>query len=109
MAQEENTAGGPPSGQLKQASQLAKAGEHEEALVEIDKYLSPFGKQPVSVDAVQAAAVAVRLCNELALSCMRDAATPEQLDSAYAYLKWALKAPHASPALRAVTLCSPDD
>merc|ERR1739841_109942 len=35
---------------------------------------------------------------------MRDAATPAQLESAYTYLKWALKAPHASPALRAVTL-----
>ena len=34
---------------------------------------------------------------------MRDAAEPAQLNAAYAYLKWALKAPHASPALRAVT------
>lgn len=82
----------------------ARAGEHAEALAVIDGFLTPFSKQSVSVEAVQSAAVAVRLCNELALGCMRDAASPEQLDSAYAYLKWALKAPHASPALRAVTL-----
>ena len=35
---------------------------------------------------------------------MRDASSAEHLDSAYAHLKWALKAPHASPALRAATL-----
>jgi hypothetical protein len=46
----------------------------------------------------------VRMVNELALSCMRDAGQSAQLDQAYAYLKWALKAPHATPALRAVTL-----
>jgi tetratricopeptide (TPR) repeat protein len=91
-------------GPLKQASALAKQGSHEAALQEIDGYLAPFGKQPVSVDAVQAAAVSVRLCNELALACMRDVTSTEQLDAAYAYLKWALKAPHATAALRAVTL-----
>ena len=91
-------------GALKRASQLGKDGQHAEALAEINSYLSPYSKVAVSVEAVQAAAVAVRLCNELALSCMRDAASAEQLDCAYSYLKWALKAPHASPALRAVTL-----
>ena len=89
---------------LVAASASAKGGDHAKALTEIQEYLAPFGKQAqVSVEAVQAATLAVRLCNELSLSCMRDAAVPTQLDAAYAYLKWALKAPHASPALRAVT------
>ena len=90
--------------ELIRASQIAKDGNHEEALTEVDRFLTPYSKAAVSVEAVQAAAAAVRLCNELALTCMRDAATASQLDSAYSYLKWALKAPHASPALRAVTL-----
>ena len=90
--------------ELAKASQIAKDGDHEEALAELDRFLSPYSKAAVSVEAVQAAAAAVRLCNELALTCMRDAASTAQLDSAYSYLKWALKAPHASPALRAVTL-----
>ena len=104
----DGNAGQPPSGSaavpLKHASQKAKEGAHEEALALIDGYLAPYGKQNVSVDAVQAAAVSVRLCNELALSCMRDSSSAALLDAAYAYLKWALRAPHASPALRAVTL-----
>ena len=104
----DSNAGQPPSGSaavpLKHASQKAKEGAHEEALALIDGYLAPYGKQNVSVDAVQAAAVSVRLCNELALSCMRDSSSAALLDAAYAYLKWALRAPHASPALRAVTL-----
>ena len=83
---------------------MARSGDHAGALAAVDAFLSPFGKVAVSVEAVQTAAAAVRLCNELALSCMRDASSAEHLDSAYAYLKWALKAPHASPALRAVTL-----
>lgn len=90
--------------QLARAAELARGGQHAAALEHIAQFLAPFEKAPVSVDAVQVAAVAVRLCNELSLSCMRDAASPDQLESAYSYLKWALKAPHASPALRAVTL-----
>ena len=87
---------------LMQASTAAKSGDHETALSSIQEYLAPYSKA-VSVEALQAAATAVRLCNELALTCMRDAASPAQLDAAYNYLKWALKAPHTSPALRAVT------
>ena len=90
--------------ELANASAMARSGDHAGALAAVDAFLSPFGKVAVSVEAVQTAAAAVRLCNELALSCMRDASSAEHLDSAYAYLKWALKAPHASPALRAVTL-----
>ena len=89
---------------LASASTKAKSGDHDGALAEIQSYLAPYSKQNVSVEAVQAAAVAVRLCNELALFCMREASEANQLDASYAYLKWALKAPHASPALRAVTL-----
>ena len=86
------------------AQALAKEGKHEAALEEIQSYLAPFrANKEVSVEAVSAAAIAVRLCNELALSSMRDAAEPAQLDAAYGYLKWALKAPHATNALRAVT------
>lgn len=99
------TPSSPSSSSLRSASVHARAGAHDEAIEEIDKYLKAFTAQGgVSIEAVQAATVTVRLCNELALGCMRDAATSEQLNSAYAYLKWALKAPHASPALRAVTL-----
>ena len=67
---------------LKRASELAREGQHAAALDHVAEYLSPYEKAPVSVDAVQAAAVAVRLCNELALGCMREAATADQLESA---------------------------
>ena len=89
---------------LRHAAELAREGDHQSALAEVMQFTSAYDKDTISVEAVQATSVAIRLCNELALACMNELATSQQLDSAYAYLKWALKAPHASPALRAVTL-----
>ena len=88
---------------LGMASSQARAGDHSTALATIQAFLAPHKATTVSIEAVQAAASAVRLCNELALTCMRDADQPALLDAAYAYLKWALAAPHTGPALRAVT------
>ncbi len=97
------------SAKLNEAAALAKQSDHSAALALIDTSLASLGEARTP-SIIAAAATAVRLANELALGCMRDPAvtgsdpSADQLEAAYGYLKWALKVPHASPALRAVTL-----